>query len=118
MNISRLLLTAISIIIFSTPAVSSATDIKAGEKALYDEIRSHIPKDKFKHVDDLYTKWQEVQSGKSKAIEGWVLQAIRSGIGVGVIDPHGDLFSHLVSYLAIASAKYPELAKRTIIING
>ena len=68
MNISRLLFSAISIIIFSTPAVSSATDIKAGEKAVYDELRSHIPKDKFKHVDDLYTKWQEVQSGKSKAI--------------------------------------------------
>ena len=68
MNISRLLFSAISIIIFLTPAVSSATDIKAGEKAVYDEFRSHIPKDKFKHVDDLYTKWQEVQSGKSKAI--------------------------------------------------
>ena len=68
MKISRLSISLICIIIFSAPAVSSATDIKTGEKAVYDELRSHIPKDKFKNVDDLYAKWQEVQSGKSKAI--------------------------------------------------
>lgn len=57
------------------------------------------------------------RSGKSKAIEGWILQVIKSGIGVGVIDPHGDLFTHLISYLALASNKYPDLARRTVIIN-
>ena len=54
-------------IIFSIPGLSSATDLKAGEKAVYEELRSGIPNEKFKTVDDLYKKWQEVQSGKSKA---------------------------------------------------
>ncbi len=52
----------------SLPTFSLASDPQAGEKALVDEFRSAIPKDKFKTVDDLYNKWQEVQSGKSKAI--------------------------------------------------
>ena len=68
MNIYKLIFSAVFILLFSIPGISSATDIIAGEKAVYDELRSHIPKDKFKHVDDLYPKWQEVQSGKSKAI--------------------------------------------------
>ena len=55
-------------IIFIIPVLSSATDLKAGEKAVYDDLRSGIPSEKFKTVDDLYKKWQEVQSGKSKAI--------------------------------------------------
>ncbi len=41
---------------------------KDGEKTLFNEFSNAIPKDKFKTVDDLYQKWQEVQSGKSKAI--------------------------------------------------
>ncbi len=52
----------------SLPNFSLASDPKSGEKALVDEFRSVIPKDKIKTVDDLYNKWQEVQSGKSKAI--------------------------------------------------
>ena len=43
-------------------------DLKAGEAAVYDELRAAIPKEKIKNVDDLYAKWQEIQSGKSKAI--------------------------------------------------
>jgi len=57
------------------------------------------------------------RSGKSKAIEGWVLHAVKSGLGVGVIDPHGDLFSHLVSYLALAATRIPKLAERIVLIN-
>lgn len=52
----------------SLPFSSFAADLKSGEEALLNEFRSVIPKDKFKTVDDLYQKWQEVQSGKSKAI--------------------------------------------------
>lgn len=48
----------------SAPAV----DLKAGEKAALEEMRSLIPKDKFNTVDELYAKWQEIQAGKSKAI--------------------------------------------------
>lgn len=57
---------------FAGPACSEepapAADLKAGEKAVLEEMKSFIPKDKFKTVDDLYAKWQEIQEGKSKAI--------------------------------------------------
>ena len=46
----------------------AAADLKAGETAVYDDLRAAIPKDKIKTVDDLYAKWQEIQSGKSKAV--------------------------------------------------
>jgi rhodanese-related sulfurtransferase len=52
----------------SLPYSSFAADLKDGEKTLFNEFSNAIPKDKFKTVDDLYQKWQEVQSGKSKAI--------------------------------------------------
>jgi len=50
------------------PAISHASNLEDGEKALVNEFRSVIPEDKFKTVEDLYKKWQEVQDGKSKAI--------------------------------------------------
>jgi rhodanese-related sulfurtransferase len=65
---NELILSAVFTFLFLIPGVSFATDIKAGEKAVYDDLRSHIPEDKFKKVDDLYKKWQEVQNNKSKAI--------------------------------------------------
>ena len=68
MNVYKLIFSSVFILLFTIPGISSATEIKAGEKAVYDELRSLIPKDKFKLVEDLYPKWQEVQSGKSKAI--------------------------------------------------
>ena len=54
--------------LLSLPALSFATDLKAGEKAVLNDLRGVIPKDKFKTVDDLHSKWLEVQSGKSKAV--------------------------------------------------
>lgn len=39
-------------------------------------------------------------TGKSKAIESWVMQDIIAGRGVGVIDPHGDLFRNLLLHIA------------------
>lgn len=59
-------ITALTFIV-SIPAVSFA-DLKTGEKALLDDLRSSIPKDKVKTVDDLHKKWLSVQNGKSKAI--------------------------------------------------
>ncbi len=53
---------------FSLPAFTLASDLASGEKAMVDGFRSAIPQDKFKTVDDFYKKWQEVQSGTSKAI--------------------------------------------------
>lgn len=52
-------------------------------------------------------------TGKSRAIESWAMQDILAGRGVGVIDPHGDLFRHLVARL---SAR-PALWKRVILID-
>lgn len=50
------------------PHSAQATDLKAGEGKVLQELRAAIPANKFKTVDDLYAKWQEVQAGKSKAI--------------------------------------------------
>ncbi len=46
----------------------AAVDLKAGETAVYNEFRAAIPKDRIKSVDDLHAKWQDIQSGKSKAV--------------------------------------------------
>lgn len=38
--------------------------------------------------------------GKSRALESWVMQDIASGEGVGVIDPHGDLYQNLLTRIS------------------
>jgi len=68
MNNYKLIVSTVIILLCTIPGLSFATDIKDGEKAAFDEFWSLIPKDKFKHADDLFTKWQKVQSEKSKAI--------------------------------------------------
>jgi hypothetical protein len=57
------------------------------------------------------------RSGKSKGILGWVLQAILNGVGVAVVDPHGDLYKELLSNLALAAVKVLELADRIVNFN-
>ncbi|MGD8457026.1 MAG: hypothetical protein PVF83_11615 [Anaerolineales bacterium] len=52
-------------------------------------------------------------TGKSRAIESWVMQDVIAGRGVGVIDPHGDLFYNLLLRLAIR----PDLWKQIVILN-
>ena len=52
-------------------------------------------------------------TGKSRAIESWVMQDALCGHGVGVIDPHGDLFNNLV----LRFAAQPELWGRIVIID-
>ncbi len=39
-------------------------------------------------------------TGESRALESWIMQDIHARRGVGVIDPHGDLFQGLISRLA------------------
>ena len=56
-------------------------------------------------------------TGKSRALESWILQDILAGRGVGVIDPHGDLFQHLVLRVAQLAARQPAIAERVVIIN-
>jgi Type IV secretion-system coupling protein DNA-binding domain len=56
-------------------------------------------------------------TGKSRALESWIMQDIAKGHGVGVIDPHGEMFDHLLSRLAGLLPQHPELAERVVIIN-
>jgi len=63
----KAMVTAVALGCFLLPLSSQGGDLKAGEKTVVTAMQSHIPADKRKSVDDLYAKWQEVQSGKSTA---------------------------------------------------
>lgn len=52
----------------SAAAKEEDTPLVAADKALHKEFAAAIPKDKFKTVDDLHKKWEEVLAGASKAI--------------------------------------------------
>jgi hypothetical protein len=52
-------------------------------------------------------------TGKSRALESWILQDIAAGHGVAVIDPHGDLFTHLVARLST----WPHVWERLVILD-
>lgn len=52
-------------------------------------------------------------SGKSRAIESWVMQDIKAGRAVGVIDPHGDLYNNLLTRLS----DYPLLWKKIVLFD-
>ncbi len=52
-------------------------------------------------------------TGKSRALEAWIMQDIHAGHGVGVIDPHGDLYRNLLMRLA---PKH-ELWERLVILD-
>jgi hypothetical protein len=52
-------------------------------------------------------------TGKSRALESWIMQDIFLGHGVGVIDPHGDLFQNLVARIALQ----PEIWNKVVIID-
>ena len=57
--------------------------------------------------------------GKSFFLEGIIKQLILDGRGVGVIDPHGDLYDRLIDFLVCLNAQQPELklASRVIPFN-
>ena len=52
-------------------------------------------------------------TGKSRALESWIMQDILAGQGVGVIDPHGELFHNLLGRLA----SRPETWERIILLD-
>lgn len=56
-------------------------------------------------------------TGKSRALESWILQDIAAGRGVGVIDPHGELYHHLLTRIAQLCLRQPSLADRVVLIN-
>ncbi|MDU9049998.1 MAG: rhodanese-like domain-containing protein [Candidatus Electrothrix sp. Rat3] len=106
----------------------AAADLKAGEAAFYHELRAAIPKDKIKTAVDLYAKWQEIQSGKSKAViidvrteaefdVGHILNSsnVHSGHAYGlykkIADPKAEIWvtcrtKHRASYFAGMLYKY------------
>jgi hypothetical protein len=52
-------------------------------------------------------------TGKSRALESWIMQDVMTGQGVGAIDPHGELFHNLLHRLAAR----PEIWERIIILD-
>lgn len=52
-------------------------------------------------------------TGKSRALESWIMQDVLAGHGVGVIDPHGELFHNLLHRLAAR----PETWERIILLD-
>lgn len=54
--------------------------------------------------------------GKSRLLRLLVEQDIEAGHGLCLIDPHGDLYEELVTYLATLSSDHPALSK-TILID-
>ena len=52
-------------------------------------------------------------TGKSRALEAWMLQDIVSGQGLGLIDPHGDLFQRVLARLA----NMPQTWRRVVILD-
>lgn len=56
--------------LFGSAEFSSAEtpSVRDGERAVQNEFKALIPKDKFKNIDDLYIKWLEIQSGASQAV--------------------------------------------------
>ncbi|MGD8457499.1 MAG: TraM recognition domain-containing protein [Anaerolineales bacterium] len=52
-------------------------------------------------------------TGKSRTLESWIMQDIVAGHGIGVIDPHGDLFNNLLIRLSF----FPDVWKRIVIVD-
>lgn len=52
-------------------------------------------------------------TGKSRLLESWIMQDIRSGKGVCVIDPHGDLFRNVLG----RTAYLPHVWSKVVVID-
>lgn len=56
-------------------------------------------------------------TGKSRTLESWVMQDILAGQGLAVIDPHGELYRHLILRIGELMVKEPELAERVVLVD-
>lgn len=56
-------------------------------------------------------------TGKSRTLESWVMQDVAAGHGLAVLDPHGDLYNHLVLRIGVLAQQRPELAERIVLID-
>lgn len=52
-------------------------------------------------------------TGKSRLLESWIMQDICSGKGVCLVDPHGDLFQHVLARVA----RIPGIWNRVVVID-
>jgi len=68
MKKNMLLLFMAVAVVFSFVESSYCNDLKSNENKLLSYFRDAIPKDRYKDIDDLYKKFQEIQSGKSDAL--------------------------------------------------
>lgn len=60
------LLAALVCLLGAMPALASIT--KDGEKQFLENLKKSIPQDHIVSIDALHAKWEEVQTGKSKAV--------------------------------------------------
>ena len=58
----------LALTLFMVPAAAEANALKEAEGVVLKDMRSNIPADKFKNIEDLHGVWEKVQTGKSKAI--------------------------------------------------
>lgn len=56
-------------------------------------------------------------TGKTRHLEAWIMDDILAGRGMGVFDVHGPLFHNILYRLAALYDKYPDLAKRLVVID-
>lgn len=61
-----LLLSTLVCLFGALPVQASIT--KDGEKQFLDNLKKAIPKEHIASIDDLHTKWLDIQAGKSKAV--------------------------------------------------
>jgi len=52
-------------------------------------------------------------TGKSRLLESWIMQDIRAGEGVCLIDPHGDLFQHVMANVA----DIPQVWEKVVVVD-
>lgn len=52
-------------------------------------------------------------TGKSRLLESWIMQDIHSGKGLCLIDPHGDLYQHVLARIA----QMPSIWNRVVVID-
>jgi rhodanese-related sulfurtransferase len=70
MQMKKLLVISLAVMMalaFAGFAFAADSPVVAGEKKVHAEFVKMIPKDKYRTVDDMYKKWQEVLAGKSAA---------------------------------------------------
>lgn len=56
-------------------------------------------------------------TGKSRTLESWVMQDVMANRALAVLDPHGELYDHLVLRIAALLPSQPRLAERIVLLD-